>query len=477
MYQCFTWTADSSGQFWNDLGSKAKPLADAGYSAVWMPPPCKAQGGVEDIGYGIYDLYDLGEFDQKGTTRTRYGTAEQFKSCVQALNEAGLLTLADIVLNHRMGADETETLLAQRVGTTDRTQTIGEPIELEAWTRFNFPGRNDQYSDYRWRWHHFNAVDAPAEDGEERAVYRVINKNFAEDVDDELGNYDYLMGCNVHLQQPDVRDELCRWGEWFVEHSGVTGFRIDAAKHMSAGFLKEFMDHTRESSKRELYAVGEYAIADVEAIGSFIEQTEGTIQCFDFPLHYQFLKASNEGADFDLRTLFEGTLVQSQPTMAVTFVDNHDSDPAQGGDHWIKDWFKPIAYASILLRRDGFPCVYEGDCSGRNQENVPKLTSFGHDIDLLLDLRQKYNHGDQHDVFSDPNRIAWVRTGNGEHPDAMVVTASNGEAGEIKVNTFRPDAVFINASSEEDKVVCNSDGIGNFPCPAGAFAAWITQTL
>ena len=30
---------------------------------------------------------------------------------------------------------------------------------------------------------------------------------------------------------PDVREELARWGRWFLETTGVDGFRLDAARH------------------------------------------------------------------------------------------------------------------------------------------------------------------------------------------------------------------------------------------------------
>jgi alpha-amylase len=40
-------------------------LSEIGVSAVWIPPAYKGTS-VYDVGYGTYDLWDLGEFDQKG---------------------------------------------------------------------------------------------------------------------------------------------------------------------------------------------------------------------------------------------------------------------------------------------------------------------------------------------------------------------------------------------------------------------------
>ena len=52
-------------------------LAAAGFTALWLPPAYKGTGGAYDVGYGVYDMYDLGEFDQKGSVRTKYGTKER----------------------------------------------------------------------------------------------------------------------------------------------------------------------------------------------------------------------------------------------------------------------------------------------------------------------------------------------------------------------------------------------------------------
>ena len=33
----------------------------------------------------------------------------------------------------------------------------------------------------------------------------------------KLSNFDYLMGCDVHVTDPRVSEELDRWGRWYVE--------------------------------------------------------------------------------------------------------------------------------------------------------------------------------------------------------------------------------------------------------------------
>jgi glycosidase len=84
------------------------------------------------------------------------------------------------------------------------------------------------------------------------------------------------------------------------------------------------------------------------------------MRLFDVPLHFNLHRASKAGNEFDLRTVFDGTLVKENPLMAVTFVDNHDSQPGQSLESWVDDWFKQHAYALTMLRRDGYPCVFYG---------------------------------------------------------------------------------------------------------------------
>ncbi len=50
---------------------------------------------------------------------------------------------------------------------------------------------------------------------------------------------------------------------------------------------------------------------------------------FDVPLHYHFYDASHSNGYYDMREIFNNTLVQRHDKYAVTFVDNHDTQPGQ----------------------------------------------------------------------------------------------------------------------------------------------------
>ena len=85
---------------------------------------------------------------------------------------------------------------------------------------------------------------------------------------------------------------------------------------------------------------------------------------FDVPLHYNFHSVSKSGGYYDMRRILEGTMMQQNSTNAVTFVENHDSQPLQALESPVEPWFKPLAYALILLRQQGYPCIFYADYFG-----------------------------------------------------------------------------------------------------------------
>lgn len=44
IFQGFHWHTAADGMLWNGLAGEARALADAGFTAVWLPPASKASG-------------------------------------------------------------------------------------------------------------------------------------------------------------------------------------------------------------------------------------------------------------------------------------------------------------------------------------------------------------------------------------------------------------------------------------------------
>ncbi len=482
MMQFFHWEIRPDGKLWEELRGKASELAKAGITAVWIPPCSKGAAGGYDVGYGAYDLFDLGEFDQKGTVRTKYGTIKELKAAIKAVQSNGVQVLADVVFNHKDGGDGKEQVWGQQVDWNNRNISIGGWREITAYTEFTFKGRGDKHSSMKWYWWCFDAFSYDADEGNADKLYRIKDKAFETGVGRQHGNYDYLMANDLDTDNEFVRGELKYWGRWFVDTTGVDGFRIDAIKHIKSTFFRDWLNHLRlHFSGRELFSVGEYWSDNVDELHNYIGASEGRLSLFDVPLHYNLHRASLAGRDFDMRKIYDGTLVKEQPALAVTFVENHDSQPCQSLESSVEPWFKPLAYALILLRKDGYPCVFYADYYGAEYQNCrdePPVILYSHRflIDRFLFARKAYGFGDQHDYFDHPNTIGWIRTGDSEHPGAMVVVMSNSDAGHKWINTFRPDTAFYDCTGHfKGNVHTNGDGWGSFPCPERSISVWLQK--
>ena len=374
-----------------------------------------------------------------------------------------------------MGADETEDVLAIQDDASNRNVSLTSAKPIRVWTKYNFPGRGDKYSSFKWNWTHFHGVDWDENTGT-AAVYKFYGKHWDEEVDKENGNYDYLMGADIDLNNMDVVRELKAWGKWYLNETGVDGFRLDAVKHIRSDFFPEWLGELREDFGKQLFTVGEYWSSSVDVINNYIEKTEGCMSLFDVPLHYNFYRASISNGEFNMSEIFRGTLVEKNPFKAVTFVDNHDTEPGQALESWIPDWFKPLAYSLILLRKDGFPCIFYGDYYGIPAKNVISKQNI---LDILLKVRKYFAYGEQYDYFNNRNIIGFTRTGDYEHSNSgLAVVMSNKLGGSIQMNVGKnlANSVFYDCTGNlSETVYVDNDGNGIFYCKDGSVSVWIKQ--
>lgn len=475
--QYFEWYLPSDGQHWNHLAEDAQHLSGLGISHVWMPPAFKGTN-KDDVGYGVYDLFDLGEFDQKGTIRTKYGFKDEYLNAINRLKDVGIVPMADVVLNHKAAADKLETFEVVEVDPEDRTKEISKPFEIEGWTHFTFDGRQKAYNDFEWHWYHFNGTDFDAKRNKS-GIYLIQgdNKGWAENdlVDNENGNFDYLMYANLDYKHPEVIENIYSWVDWFVQTTGVLGFRMDAVKHIDSFFMRNFIRDVKEKQGQDFYVFGEFWNAKEEDNNTYLEKTENRFDLVDVRLHNNLYDASLEGADYDLTTIFDQTLVKNHPEHAVTFVENHDTQRGQALESTVEEWFKPAAYALILLREDGLPCLFYGDYYGIEGEFAQE--SFQEVLDTLLYARKELAYGEQKDYFDDPNCIGWTRSGN-EGGTPLAVTISNDAANSksMEIGSDWAGQTFYDILGNcSDTVTIDEDGWGDFPVSEKSVSVWTIQ--
>ena len=239
--------------------------------------------------------------------------------------------------------------------------------------------------------------------------------------------------------------------------------------------MRNFIRDVKEKQGQDFYVFGEFWNAKEEDNNTYLEKTENRFDLVDVRLHNNLYDASLEGAEYDLTTIFDHSLVKNHPEHAVTFVDNHDTQRGQALESTVKEWFKPSAYALILLRKDGLPCLFYGDYYGIDGEFAQE--SFKDVLDTLLYARKDLAYGEQTDYFDDPNCIGWTRSGN-EDGTPLAVTISNDAANNksMEIGSDWAGQTFYDILGNcSDTVIIDEDGWGDFPVSEKSVSVWTIQ--
>jgi alpha-amylase len=454
---------------WNNLRDDAKHLEDLGVTAVWLPPVHKTQNEFwwDGVGYAGYDLWDLGEFNQKGRIRTRYGTKAQLQEAIAELKKKEIQVYADIVFNHLIGGDF-EPVEAYSVNKDDRTDISQTLVNIMAQSVYNYEARNNMYSDFKWNWTHFDAVKNNG--GDESTLYIFKGKSWDDPIDDEKGNYDYLLGSDLDFDNTDVKNHLKEYGVWLTNELNLDGYRIDAMKHIKWDWQKEWLDHVKASTDKKLFAFGEH-LGGLEDTKELLGKNNWELSAFDFPLFFNLRKASTYNGTFDLRTIFNGTLTEASPVHAVQLVNNHDFQTGRGYGGTVMHWFKEQAYSLILLRNEGYPVVFYADMYGSTNGKTDPVEG----LEKIMVARKEFAYGEQRDYFTDPDCIGWVRMGNDEHPKSIAVVITDRTANskwmQAKANTTYKEYL----GNHSGTVYTDGNGWGEFPVADGSTSIWLEQ--
>ena len=369
----------------------------------------------------------------------------------------------------------------KRVNPVNRREFLGDAETIEVPTRFTFPGRKGKYSQYIWDQHSFTGIQL--DDGIGMIQNEYSNGGWEQMLEEELGNFDFLMGNDIEYRNPSVRQELKNWGRWYADTANIDGFRLDALKHINPGFYPEWLAFLNDHFKKQFLCIGEYWQNNIQALLNYIDVTRGSIQLFDVPLHFNFHQASQQKKDYDIRKIFDNTLLKARPGLAITFVDNHDTQPLQSLESTVEYWFKPLAYAIILLREQGTPCVfypavYEAKYAEQKdgKEIYVELNKVP-DIEVMMKIRYHFAYGTERNYFDAAHIAGWTREGHPDYPDSgCAVVISNDGAGEKKMAMGQQHAgkkMKCVCGGRQDMVELNGDGEGVFPVNEMAASVWV----
>ncbi len=301
MLQSFYW--DVPLDWYTQVTPKLSEISAAGFDNIWLPPPSKTMNGRYSMGYDPYDYYDLGEYNQKGSIPTRFGTKQDLLTLISTAKSYGLHVTADIVMNHNSGGQS-----EWNPNTNSYTYTDFSGVASGKFLR----GYNDFHP----------------------STYEAYDEG-------TFGGFPDLAHAN-----PYVRSQFLDWGLWLRDTIGFTDWRFDYVKGYHSWMVKDWMNTVGG------YGVGEYWDTNKATLQNWLSGAGWTASVFDFPLYYALRDMSEGNGYYNMADLATAGLISTNPLNTATFVANHDTNEIFT--------MKEMAYAFILLS-EGYPTVFWRD--------------------------------------------------------------------------------------------------------------------
>jgi alpha-amylase len=208
----------------------------AGFTAIWLPPPLKSSAGanVGSDGYGPFDDYDIGSKDQKGSVATRFGSREALGRAVATLRANGIDVYIDLVEHHRSG----------------------DPGNFV----FRYKGAKNRANTGRFRKDPLNFVPGVPRD-----------PNLGGNPKDDFPFGRELAPINA--KPPGyVFHGLIDAADWLTRALDVQGYRLDDVKGLSTDFLFPLLNSKSMAGK---FAVGEFFDGNAALVSNWIFNPQG----------------------------------------------------------------------------------------------------------------------------------------------------------------------------------------------------------
>lgn len=376
MMQGFYW--DTPSGWYNTMKNNASGLKNmaggTGLNRMYFPPPTKGQGGGYSMGYDPADYYDLGTYNQHGWTATRFGTQAELKSATTAYRNLGVVTMADIVLNHRSGGGS----------------EWNPNRNANTWTNFS----TQMSGKAKWRYNEFHPSSYWGSD------------------EGAFGGY-----ADVCHRNPLVWNDLTAWGNWLKNNNNAGfngGWRQDYVKGFGPWMAKDFRQYTNWS-----YTIGEYWDSNTNTLDWWSNAADSGV--FDFAAYYTMRDiCTNTGGGGYLPNLLDHgkSFAAKNPFRAVTFAGNHDTDEISNHKH--------LAYAHMVTYQ-GYPCIWWKDYFNYGMASLGG--QWGNGIKQLVWVREKLGAGGPNIEILKSNDgdclIYGDRDGNSTNPGFIVVINDN----------------------------------------------------
>ena len=421
MMQAFYWDVEPIGEWYNTVSLKLDDWKDAGVNRIWLPPPGKGASGKFSMGYDPSDYFDVGNFDQHGTVKTRFGSKIELTSLIDKAHELDIEVIADIVMGHNSGG-----------GLQANPFRDGQ----EVFTLFNEENGNAS-GKFNRDFNHFHPNGVVESDG---------NALFFPETD-------------LSHAVPYVQDWL--WGRddsvaEFYKSLGFDGWRFDYVKSFDPKYVKAWND------KVGGFSVGENFDGNADVLRDWVAASSSP--AFDFAMFYKLDETLDRNNDLTALGDANNMLRKSNPDQAVTFVANHDTEKDENPDNRISYANKLIAYA-YMLTHDGYPTIFYSD-----YENP----SFKEKIKGLIEIHNSLATGDIEILKVDTDEYIMKRAGNGTNPGLVLYMNISNQTRQFEItNTAWSGQTLVDyAGNESFLPQVSSDGKATIQAKAKSYAIW-----
>jgi alpha-amylase len=451
LMQAFYWDCPgvSNKQFawWDAIRQELPHLRSAGFTALWLPPACKAKD-VISMGYDPYDFYDLGEYIQKNHTRkeTWFGSKADLVRLIHTAHNSGIQVLADLVFNQCSGGD------------LEKNLYTGE----EWYTKFE-PASNKFKRNYDC----FHPSKFESDDG---SVFEGYART------------------DLCHRNPYVYTEILEYCRWLVEDIGFDGFRYDCAKGYGGWITKSIQEYRYRYSAHDKkyykpFGVGELWEERDQPIESWLDEvnysSDNPATAFDFVLRKRLRRLCLD-KQFSLKELADwNSTLLNRPFEAVTFVENHDTcspHPDVADKEIFTD--KMLAY-SFILTHPGYPCIFWRDYYDFNLAQ----TGNNSGIDALIRIHEQYAGGESDILYVDDDLYLLQRRGqNSQKGLVYVLNKTEGNWSGRRIQTRWKDTEFkplawrgTNDTGIPQTIFTDDNCYGDFWAPPRGYVVYVPE--
>ncbi len=419
--QAFYWDVEPKGGWYDQVSSQVEDWANSGINRIWLPAPGKGASGGDSMGYDPMDYFDVGEFSQRGDSNveTRFGSRSELENLINLSHQNGIEVIADIVMGHNSGGG----LQTNPFRGGDEVYSLFDETNGNASGKFN---RTNE---------HFHPNDIHQEDEQD----------------------EFFAETDLCHDQQYVQDWL--WGRddsvaaFYKNTLGFDGWRFDYVKSFGPQWVKAWNDKIGGFSVGENFDGNQQVLKDwVDASGS---------PAFDFACFYRLDETLDRAQDLTALGEAGNMLRKLDPSNAVTFTANHDTEKNPNPDDRISYANKLLAY-SYILTHDGYPTVFYLD-----------YQAFKGQLKTLIEIYNTLAVGDIEIIEASKDEYIMKRGGNGDNPGLILYMNISNQTKQFDVTTNWANKTLVDYT-DNSRATPTTDANGNTTiyAPAGSYSIW-----